>query len=66
MDYHAKNISEDGALRMPENGFALKNIKEKGPNLKMNLIMLDFHWQLMVSIHLERFILLTQCGMFSS
>ena len=29
MDYHAKNISEDGVLRMSANGSALNNIKEK-------------------------------------
>ena len=34
MDYHAKNISEDGVLRMPEDGFSLKNIEEKWPIFK--------------------------------
>ena len=29
MDYHAKNKSEDGVLCIPEDSFALKNIKEK-------------------------------------
>ena len=29
MDYHAKNRSEDGVLRMPADGSALKNIEEK-------------------------------------
>ena len=29
MDYHVKNRSEDGVLRMPANGYALKNIEEK-------------------------------------
>ena len=64
MDYHAKNRSEDGVLRMPADGSALKNIKEIGQFLNMNLVMLEFHWRLMVSIHLERFVLLTQFGIF--
>ena len=34
MDYHAKNISDDGVLRMPVDGFVLKNIKEKWPIFK--------------------------------
>ena len=34
MDYHAKNISEDGFLRMPADGSALKNIEEKWPIFK--------------------------------
>ena len=34
MDYHAKNKSEDGVLRMPTNDFALKNIEEKWPIFK--------------------------------
>ena len=34
MDYHAKNKSEDGVLRMPVDGSALKNIEEKWPILK--------------------------------
>ena len=29
MDDHAKNISEDGVLRMPADGYALSNIEEK-------------------------------------
>ena len=29
MDYHAKNRSEDGVLRMPVDGSTLKNIKDK-------------------------------------
>ena len=31
MHYHAKNISEDGVLRMSADGSALKNIEEKWP-----------------------------------
>ena len=34
MDYHAKNRSEDGVLRMPADGPALKNIEEKWPIFK--------------------------------
>ena len=34
MDYHAKNISEDGVLRIPAYGFALNNIEEKCPIFK--------------------------------
>ena len=34
MDYHAKNISEDGVLRMPTDDSALKNIEEKWPIFK--------------------------------
>ena len=34
MDYHAKNKSEDGVLRMLADGFALKNIEEKWPFFK--------------------------------
>ena len=34
MDYHAKNRSEDGVLRIPADGYALNNIKEKWPILK--------------------------------
>ena len=34
MDYHAKNRSEDGVLRMPADDSALKNIKEKWPFFK--------------------------------
>ena len=34
MDYHAKNRSEDGVLRMPVDGSALKNIEEKWPIFK--------------------------------
>ena len=34
MDYHAKNRSEDGVLRMPADGSALKNIEEKWPIFK--------------------------------
>ena len=34
MDYHTKNRSEDGVLRMPVDGSALKNIEEKWPIFK--------------------------------
>ena len=34
MDYHAKNRSEDGVLRIPTDGSALKNIEEKWPIFK--------------------------------
>ena len=34
MDYHAKNISEDGVLHMPKDGSVLKNIEEKWPIFK--------------------------------
>ena len=34
MDYHAKNRSEDGFLRMLADGSALKNIDEKWPIFK--------------------------------
>ena len=34
MDYHAKNRSEDGVLRIPIDGSALKNIEEKWPIFK--------------------------------
>ena len=34
MDYHTKNRSEDGVLRMPTDGSSLKNIKEKWPIFK--------------------------------
>jgi hypothetical protein len=34
MDYHAKNISQDGVLRIPIDGFAFKNIEEIWSNFK--------------------------------
>ena len=34
MDYHAKNRSEDGVLRMLANDSALNNIEEKWPIFK--------------------------------
>ena len=34
MDYHVKNISEDGVLQIPADGSALKNIEEKWPIFK--------------------------------
>ena len=34
MDYHAKNISEDGVLHMLADGSALNKIKEKWPIFK--------------------------------
>ena len=34
MDYHAKNKSEYGVLRMDVDGYALKNIEEKWPIFK--------------------------------
>ena len=34
MDHHAKNISEDGVIRIPADGSALKNIEEKWPIFK--------------------------------
>ena len=34
MDYHVKNISEYGVLRIPTDGSALKNIEEKWPIFK--------------------------------
>ena len=50
MDYHAKNRSEDGVLRMLAYGSALKNIEEKWPifkdeprNVKISLIVDGFN-----------------------
>ena len=34
MDYHSKNKSEDGVLRMPIYGFVLNNMEEKWPIFK--------------------------------
>jgi hypothetical protein len=34
MDYHAKNISKDGVLRIPADGSAFKKIEEIWPNFK--------------------------------
>ena len=34
MDYHTKNKSEDGVLRMPTDGSAFNNIEEKWPTFK--------------------------------
>ena len=34
MDYHAKNISEDGVLWIPIDGFGQNNIQEKWPIFK--------------------------------
>jgi hypothetical protein len=50
MDFHEKNRSRDDVLRILADGSALKYIKEKWSFLKKNLVILDFHWQLMVSI----------------
>jgi hypothetical protein len=50
MDFHEKNRSRDDVLRIPADGSALKYIKEKWSFLKKNLVILDFRWQLMVSI----------------
>ena len=50
MDYHAKNRSEDGVLRMPVDCSALKNIKEKWPifkdeprNVRLSLVANGFN-----------------------
>ena len=50
MDYHARHKSEDGVLRMPADGFALKNIKEKWPifnyepcNVRLSLVVDGFN-----------------------
>ena len=50
MDYHVKNKSEDGVLRMPVDGFALKNIEEKLPifkdepcNVRLSLVADSFN-----------------------
>jgi hypothetical protein len=42
----------------------LRKLLENGLNLQMNLVMLGFHWQVIVLIHLERFDMFTQCGLF--
>jgi hypothetical protein len=42
----------------------LRKLLQNGHNLQMNLVMLGFHWKLMVLIHLESFGLFTQCGLF--
>jgi hypothetical protein len=34
MDYHARNRSEDGVLRMPTDGFAFREIEEKWVDFK--------------------------------
>jgi hypothetical protein len=34
MDYHARNRSGDGVLRMPADGYAFKEIEEKWPVFK--------------------------------
>ena len=34
MDYHAWNRSEDGVLRMPTDGYAFRETKEKWPYFK--------------------------------
>ena len=34
MDYHARNISEDGVLRMPADGSSFREIEEKWANFK--------------------------------
>ena len=66
MDYHAKNISEDVVHRMPVDGSALNNIEEKWPFFK------DEPHNVILSLATNgfnpfvRFIILTQCGMFSS
>jgi hypothetical protein len=61
MDYHARNRSGDGFLRMPSDGYAFR---ENGQISKMNLVMLGFHWQLTVLIHSGSLGLFTQCGLF--
>ena len=34
MDYHARNISRDGVLRMPTDGYAFREIEEKWADFK--------------------------------
>ena len=48
LDHDAKNISEYGVLRIHADGYALNNIEEKWPIFKVNLVMLEFHWKMMV------------------
>ena len=50
MDYHTKNISEDGVLCMHADGSALKNIEEKWPifkdeprNVRLSLAAIGFN-----------------------
>jgi hypothetical protein len=42
----------------------LMKLRKNGQFLKMNLIMLGFHWSLTVLIHLGSSCLFTQCGQF--
>jgi hypothetical protein len=42
----------------------LGKLRKNGQTSKMNLVMLGFHWQLMVLIHSERLGIFTQCGAF--
>jgi len=64
MDYHARKRSGEGVLQMPTNGYDLGKFRENAHFIKMKLIMLRFHWQLMVLIHLEISSPFTQCGQF--
>jgi hypothetical protein len=64
MDFHAKNKSQEDVLQMPIDGSALKYIKENWSIFKKEPHNVRICWQLMVSIHLESFVLRTQCGMF--
>ena len=34
MDYHARNRSQDDVIRMPADGTAFRDIKEKWPHFK--------------------------------
>ena len=49
MDYHAKNISEDGVLRIPIDGSGQNNIQEKWPIFK------DEHRNVRLSLEADRF-----------
>jgi hypothetical protein len=42
----------------------LMKLLQNGQNLQMNLVMLGFHWKLVVLIHLESFGLFTKCELF--
>jgi hypothetical protein len=64
MDYHARKRIEDGVLRIHVDGYAFKEMLQNDHNLHMNLVMLGFHWQLTMLIHLKRFGLFTQCVLF--
>ena len=64
MDYHGKNISEDGFIRIPAYGSALKNIEEKWPIFKDKTRNGRLSLEADGFIHLVRFILLTHRGLF--